>query len=76
MTTSASSLLDDRTPLGVTTTGRRRRTLRALRRRSDAKRYSSTHRQHDRGEGSDAYLDRTGLSSVDWLDGLTRQAQR
>lgn len=76
MTSSSLASLDGRTVPGANTTGRRRLALPTLRRRSGAVRSPSARRRRDRREEGDAYLDRTGLSSVDWLDGLTRQVQR
>jgi hypothetical protein len=76
MTTSAFSFLNGRTSVGAITNRRRRQARPAVRRRSGANPFTPVHRERDRRDGTDAYLDRTGMSSVDWLDGLTRQAQR
>jgi len=83
MSTSAFPFLDGRTTLegaaprtprhgtnrsGVVLTHLRRRF-----RREDLRRGGG---HHERRDTTDAYLDRNGLSSVDWTETLTRQIQR
>ena len=50
----------------------RKATLRRFRRAE----VTTVQRDHHRRVETDAYLDRTGLSSVDWLDALAHHAQR
>ena len=82
MTNSAFAFLNGRSYLETagTTAGaerrRRSRTLNAARQRLAAKGSSSIEDQRVRRDRTDAYLDRTGMSSVGWLDGLTRLVQR
>jgi len=82
MTHSAFAFLNGRSYLDTarTTAGaerrRRSRTLDAARWRLASKRSSSTEHQRVRQDRTDAYLDRTGMSSAGWLDGLTRLVQR
>jgi hypothetical protein len=83
MSTSAFPFLDGRTTLDdPVTRAPRRRTNRAggvfeqVRRHVQRAQLSSGKREHDRRDETDAYLDRTGLSSVDWVGVLTQQVHR
>ncbi len=60
-------------------TRRKDGTGQAMRERLAAKRFAAQRRAHERmsaRDKSDAYLNRTGVSSFDWMDALARQAQR
>jgi len=81
MTSSTFSFLNGRTPVETTAAPRRlprgrRGTAEAMRRWVAARRFASAQREHSRADTTDAYLDRSGLSAADWLEGLTRHAQR
>jgi hypothetical protein len=83
MTTSAFPFLDGRTsldaaPVRVPRRDPRRRGgfLEHLRRRFRRARLDSAQRERDRRYTTDGYLDRSGLSSVDWPNLLTDHAKR
>ena len=83
MTSSAFPFLDGRTsvdgPLARVPRRRTRRTgavLEHLRRRLQRARVVSTQRDQQRRHQTDAYLDRTALSSAVWLETLARTGQR
>ena len=82
MTSSAFPFLDGRTsvdgPIARRPRGRGRHSgvLIHLRRRLHRADIGSAQRSHERRNETDAYLDRRGLSSVDWLEALARTGQR
>lgn len=82
MTKSAFVFLGGRSQVDLALTatrapqGQPSTTLRVIRQRLAANRFASALREHARRDNTDDYLNRTGLSSVDWHDGLTRFVQR